>query len=273
MRKFDFWMSLGNLYDLHPASELSGLEMIDKLRKIVSEGFKGVNGTLKEMAPELFRSLKLDYSCTIVFDQLYTGLDQIERAVDLGVSSITVLLGDGFNTDTEIGTWMEAILQLSKTHDTPVLFEIHRGTVTQDSFRTLHFLKKHSEIRFTADFSHWYTGLLLGNGFNRKVGFLSKIFEHTDCVHGRFASNSCIQQPIEELSKENIRHFKELWLAVLHHSTHKGQSIPFVIELLSHKIGYCRKIHVGQESMDSMNRWDEALKIKRLIEKWSRQKS
>ncbi len=67
----------------------------------------------------------------------------------------------GFETPAEASALVEATLQSSAGHAVPVLIETHRATLFQDPARALALVGEFPELRFTADLSHWYTGVEL----------------------------------------------------------------------------------------------------------------
>jgi hypothetical protein len=268
LKNIAYWISLGTLNDLKNDSCLHNKNQVEKLEIVKSSGFIGVAGINSEIDSKLFQSLGLNYASACVFSNQKEGLQSLKEAANLGVSSITIHLGNGLNSDTEIYNWLEAIFSFSQESKIPVLFETHRNTVFQDIYRTIQLLKKYPKIRLVADFSHWYTGLLLGQGFEEKIKAMDLIFRRTVSIHGRISNDSCIQPALHLVESKYKTHFRTLWQNVLEKSQSNNQEIPIVMELLSHKIGYDSGIVINDKTEDSTDRWKDTLQLKSWIENW-----
>ncbi len=265
-KKMEFWMSLGNLSGLHPDSALYDKSLTTKLEALLEHQFVGVSGVTSEMEVELFNSFGLKYGITVPFPSRIDGEKAVKEALEKSPESLTIHLGDGTNSTEELDDWLEWLLP--KSNDIPMYLEIHRSTATQDIYRTISLAKLYPEIRFVADFSHWYTGLLLGQNFEKKVSFMDPVFERCDVIHGRVANDGCIQPPLNDVRINAFYHFKTLWKSVLDKSSSET-NIPFVIELLGHELGYDPGVRQASGIMvDSTDRWKDALKLKDMVTEW-----
>ena len=213
--------------------------------------------------------MDLQYASGLAFQNLEDGTLAIQQSVDLGVSSITVQLGNGLESDATIDFWLQKIAEQELRSGIPIYIETHRNTATQDIYRTLRIIERHPEIKLTADFSHWYTGLLLSQVFEEKVKQMQEVFQRTAMVHGRIATDGCIQPPMSRVNAVVDGHYQTLWQNVLDQSQVCNDAIPFVIELLSHEIGYdIGQMDADGKWTDASDRWNEALLIKEKIKHW-----
>lgn len=159
------------------------------------------------------------------------------RGAELGLDSTTVHLGDGLETDAEADRLAAAMLEAAARHGHALHVEIHRATLTQDMRRTLSLVERFPEVRFTADLSHWYTGLEMTYGdFDSKVARLGPVFERVRMIHGRIGDPGCVQVGMSvDPHRPAIEHFQQMWrhccLGFLRGAA-AGDILPFAAELL-----------------------------------------
>ena len=148
---------------------------------------------------------------------------------------------------------VEAVLTASDKHRLPTFIETHRATITQDLWRTVQITKRFPEVRFNADFSHYYCGQELVYGeWQDKLAFMQPIFERTGFMHGRIASPGCMQVPIGDPSRRPVQahgvanyleHFRDLWtraMAGFLRWARPGDVLIFAPELLAGTYYYAR---------------------------------
>ncbi|MDF3127784.1 hypothetical protein P0Y35_01110 [Kiritimatiellaeota bacterium B1221] len=250
--------------------EYPGLSGIHKLQ---ADGFEGLQITHEDPAPHS--------------PLPYCGLDRINKPEEAdailhlhqsrGDQCISVHAGWGMESDREIDLLVEAVLTASAKRQFPVFLETHRSTITQDMWRTVEITKRFPEIRFNADFSHYYCGQEMPYGTIReKFDFMQPIFDRVGFMHGRIASPGHIQAPINETLDgppdfstcpfNYVEHFREMWIRSMRgFKTHAGPGdvLIFAPELLSPTFDYARCDKHGNEECD---RYAQAL----LYMKWAR---
>lgn len=177
--------------------------------------------------------------------------------------SLTLHLGTGFETRDEALALVEAVLKASDHHGVPVLVETHRATLFQDPARTLELLDTFPELRFTADLSHWYTGVELVYGdLDAKLDALQPVFERCRMVHGRISDPGCIQVAVAGADDPapHVEHFRRMWTSVLAGAAASGEldAMPFVVELLPPASGYARTVDRGAGPEEEVDRWMQA---------------
>lgn len=179
-----------------------------------------------------------------------------------GAESLTLHLGTGFETRDEALALVESVLRASDRHGVPVLVETHRATLFQDPARTLELLATFPELRFTADLSHWYTGVELVYGdLDAKLAALQPVFERCRMVHGRISDPGCIQVAVADDDRStHVEHFRAMWASVLAGAAASGEldALPFVVELLPATSGYARTVDRGQGPEEEVDRWTQA---------------
>lgn len=186
--------------------------------------------------------------------------------------SLTLHLGTGFETRDEGLALVESVLKASDRHGLPVLVETHRATLFQDPARTLDLIDTFPELRFTADLSHWYTGVELVYGdLDAKLAALQPVFERCRMVHGRISDPGCIQVAVagEDDSAVHVEHFRRMWTSVLAGACASGELdvVPFVVELLPPASGYARTVDRGDGPEEEVDRWTQADVLWRIFER------
>jgi hypothetical protein len=188
---------------------------------------------------------------------MWSGAGEESRA-----DSLTLHLGTGFETRDQALALVESVLKASDRHGVPVLVETHRATLTQDPARTLELLETFPELRFTADLSHWYTGVELVYGdLDAKLAALQPVFDRCRMVHGRISDPGCIQVAVaDDDSSTHVEHFRRMWTSVLAGAASSGEveTLPFVVELLPAASGYARTIDRGDGPEEEVDRWTQA---------------
>lgn len=274
--KLRVYLNLDNLIDLRADTIWPGFEGADRCRKLLEDGFEGVQVTTNDPVRE-----------DVPFP--FCGLDRVNtpeaaegvvaKHAARGDLCITLHAGWGLEDDDEASRIVEAILSASEKHRLPAFIETHRATMTQDMWRTVQLAKRFPEIRFNADFSHYYCGqeMVYGDWFE-KMAFLEPVFARVGFIHGRIASPGCMQVPIEnDLTArptqahgvvDYLAHFKELWTRAMLgflRAAQPGDFLIFAPELLAGSHYYARKFpdHAGHLREES-DRYAQALLYKQL---------
>lgn len=160
--------------------------------------------------------------------------------VDAGVASTTLHLGTAFDTDAQMDRLADAVLEASAHHAHPVLVETHRATVTQDPWRTLGWVERFPDLRFSLDASHWVVGgeLDYGGGFAERLPMLDQVLRRSPMVQGRIASGGAIQVGVDDPGPWQAQTLA-LWTRAfaLRRADAPDEPITFCPELLPHVIG------------------------------------
>ncbi len=191
--------------------------------------------------------------------------DTLKMAVDFGSPFVDVV-GQVFPLTVEgaipvIRRWIE----MSDEVGMPVHFETHRNCITNDLFATLSMLDAIPEMRLGADLSHYMVDrefkLPLG-AWER--GLLTRCLQRSDSFQGRVASRQQIQLQIDFPQHAKwVDLFKSLWAEGLAdwRSRNATGDVVFLCEL-----GPPEYAITGADGRELSNRWDEALKIKAMVE-------
>lgn len=169
-------------------------------------------------------------------------IDEIARAHrGEGLALTNFHIGTGFETDSEMDALAGALLDAQARHGHTLLVETHRATATQDIWRTLQWIERFPELRFTADLSHWYTGheLTYGGEFEERSSRLAPVMDRVRAFHGRIGNSGGMQTPLNRPG-HYVDHYRRLWTAAcegfLRHAAHKD-TLSFAPELLPMSVG------------------------------------
>lgn len=192
--------------------------------------------------------------------------------VDAGVASTTLHVGTAFDDDDALDRFAGALLEASARRSHMVLVETHRATVTQDAWRTLRWVERFPDLRFSLDASHWVLGgeLDYGGGFSDRLPLFDPVLRRSPMVQGRIASGGAIQVAVDDPGPWQA-HSVALWtraFALRHHEV-PNQSISFCPELLPHVAGdtwfgyapVCRRADAPSGIEETTDRFAEALRL------------
>lgn len=186
-----------------------------------------------------------------------------EEAARDGLECLTLHVGWGHESDREGGALIEAILLAEARSGLPLFVETHRATIFQDSWRSVEWVRRFPDLRFNADWSHWYTGLeFVYGGFANKWAYVRPVAERVGFMHGRIGNPGCIQVdigPLEQAGQRSfVQHFQTMWTDTFELFLRRegaSASFPFAVELLGPEFYYARQLG-GLEETD---RWAQSL--------------
>ncbi|MCZ8165584.1 hypothetical protein [Silanimonas sp.] len=192
--------------------------------------------------------------------------------VDAGVASTTLHVGTAFDEDDTLDRFAGALLEASVRRGHRVLLETHRATVTQDPWRTLRWVERFPDLRFSLDASHWVVGgeLDYGGGFSDRLPLFDPVLRRSPMVQGRIASGGAIQVAVNDPGPWQA-HATALWTRAFALRRHEApnQAIAFCPELLPHVAGdawfgyapVCRRDDAPHGLEETTDRFAEALRL------------
>jgi hypothetical protein len=261
------YINMGNVDTLPAYSVGPQGDAATKLKAIAAAGYSGTQGG--DVA--LSKSLGLGCAGGGRFNlpaEVGPGVAKLKAA---GYECATVHVGWGHESDAEIDALVREIIAVSAGEGFPVYVETHRATITQDTWRTVKLVERNPEVRFNADYSHWYTGLEMRYGdFEARLAFLAPVFERVRFFHGRMGNSSHIQMPLADPTMAPaVAHFREMWtrsLAGFLRSAKAGDYVIFAPELLHPEINYARTfVNAAGQRVEESDRWTEALAYAAII--------
>ncbi len=234
----------------------------DLFASAASAGYEGVQVFLPEqldsaVAAGLARSSGIGTARTI---------DEVDAVMQMwsgtAATTVTLHLGTGFETSAQGHALVEATLRSAAARQVDVLIETHRATLFQDPARALSLVEEFPELRFTADLSHWYTGVELVYGdLDAKLEALGPVFQRCRMIHGRISDPGCIQVAVQaDDPADHVEHFRRMWAAVIAGAATSGELdvLPFVVELLPAIVHYARTVDRGDGPEEEVDRWSQA---------------
>lgn len=245
-----FYLNTDNLHALPPESEWGARRDEAALQKLIADGFEGIqvgSNPLPFTPDDRLRRCGLDR-----INRVGEADDAFRAHVDAGDECITLHVGWGIEDDQEVHALLRDIFRASERHALPCYIETHRATITQDMWRSVQLTKTFPDIRFNADFSHWYCGQEMVYGdFEAKLDFLQPVFERVGFIHARIAAPGMIQAPVESAQgrpslaagANYLEHFKQMWtrtMSAFRANAAPGDTLVFAPELLDASIYYAQ---------------------------------
>ncbi len=261
-------LNLGSIADLPEWSTGPRGDARTVLQAIKAAGYRGVQGGDHRIA----RELGLGYTIGGYIGVPAEAERHAQQAKDLGAEACTLQVGWGHEDDSEIDRLVDAVISASVKHGVPIYIETHRGTITQDTWRTVQIVRRHPEVRFNADLSHWYTGLEMKRGdINGRFDFLEPVFDRVRFIHGRIGNYASVQVDCGDGNgRDFVDHFREMWtrscLGFLR-TAGPGDFISFNPELLPARNHYARTFPDGKGGMrEECDRWEQAMVLTRIAQ-------
>jgi hypothetical protein len=261
-------LNLGSVADLPEWSTGPRGDARTVLAAVKAAGYRGVQGG----DPAIARELGLGYTTGGYIGEPQEADRYGREAREMGAEACTLQVGWGYEDDAQIDRLVEAIIAASAKHGVPIYLETHRGTITQDTWRTVELVKRHPGIRFNGDLSHWYTGLEMKRGdINDRFDRLAPVFERVRFLHGRIGNYACVQVDCGDGSgRDYVDHFREMWtrscLGFLR-SAAPGDFISFNPELLPRKNCYARTFpDASGAQREECDRWEQAQVLTRIAQ-------
>ena len=259
--------NMGNAWEL-PAWSAGPKDTEGALAKVTAikaAGYKGIQGSAEEAV--IARSLGLGATGGGRFNKPEELEPQVVSWKNAGFSAATLHVGWGHEDDATIDALVETVIRLSAQYSIPLYIETHRATITQDYWRTVQFTKRHPDIRFNGDFSHWYSGLEMPYGdITEKFNFMMPVLERVRFIHARCGNSSHIQVPLNDPSMNAaMAHFKDVWTRCMVgflKTASPGDYLSFNPELLPSSINYARLV-TGPDGQlrEESDRWTEARRL------------
>jgi hypothetical protein len=186
------------------------------------------------------------------------------QAKNLGASVATCIVGYGYESNEEMDALCAEIFRVAQGYDLTIYIETHRGSITQDAWRTVQLVHRMPEIRFNGDFSHWFTGQEMAYGdFGLRLKHLEPVLRRVRFLHGRIGDRCCLQVDIGDgREHSSIAYFRQFWITAMHHfleSKEPEQDFWFCPELLGMEFAYARTFPSPEGVLrEESDRWAQA---------------
>ena len=245
-------------------------EVIAAVMRDGYEGFQGPDTAVYQAAGAAWMSYGR-------VDRVAEARELALRLRDGGCAAASIFVGTGLEDEPEALALYEAVLRAVEETGVPMFIETHRATLTQDIWRTVQAVKRLPDLRFSGDFSHWYTGLEMVHGdWEAKVAYAMPVIERTRFLQGRIGTSGQIQVDIgsyeSALRNDDVKHFLQLWrlaMAAFRRDVKPGEHLWFIPELLG-MAGYAMTWHRPDGYLEECgDRYEQASVLCRLAkEAW-----
>ena len=242
----------------------------EAIERVIDAGFEGVQGEPERGAEILSRGLRFAAGGRANTVAEVNAL--VDRSAAASAECLTVHLGWGNEHDAAVDALVAAMLDASARRALPVHVETHRATVVQDLWRTNRLIERIPEVRFNADYSHYYCANEVPyRGFAGFKEQLQPVLERTCFFHGRVSNGQSMQVSIDDAENAgHLENFRALWRSAMSawlRNAGPGDVLPFVPELGPPSSAYA--ITYGDqagERHELSDRWTEMLRLKRIAE-------
>ncbi len=231
-------LCLGTLEGLPPSSIGYRPALRDQLEQVKDAGVEGV------VAWDRWNEVHDAGLIAIGMGRIVTpgeALELAQRHAAAGLEFTTLHVGTGFESDDEMARLADAVLSASVQSGHAFHVETHRGTMTQDIYRTLQLVDRFPDLAITLDFSHWYTGheMTYGGEFEARLQRLTPVFKNVRSFQLRIGDTGRIQRPLAPEAayvQDHLRAFS-LCIETLAQCGHRPAHISVAPELLAAKMG------------------------------------
>jgi hypothetical protein len=185
------------------ACNRDGASIERSLSERCSEGFEYLEVSVRTNRDKDTDTLLRRFPLRLIAQASATSRKQIPycftRARDLGAVALNLHLGHAYMSGQDAAELIEEAGRQSKKCEVPFLIETHRGTLTQDLFRTAQIVTSVPDIAITLDISHFIVaGEILGGSKDLFLTHIEPLLGCTALIHGRISNGQCIQVSTRE---------------------------------------------------------------------------
>ena len=240
----------------------------EKVRRVKEAGFVGWEmDTGLDFEPqvlELLAQYELDLGMGCAPRTFPAMQRDIESAKKAGAKYLIPIAMSAYLSDEETFTYVRDSMQVAADHGIPLLWETHRGSVTQSPYRLLRLLEKIPQMRFCADLSHWAVVDSLGSSAERMIERWEPILDHFDAIQCRISTGSQVQVDVGDGSGKLGQEWMKLWAEIMRRWLKRAQ--PGDIFPVAPELGPPSYSIVGLDGKEISDRWEQSLVMKKLTE-------
>jgi sugar phosphate isomerase/epimerase len=252
--------SLWGLEGLHdpPASGISAVKAAGY--HTLEVGFIHLKDELVEQVRAAGLRLIVQRHCMTV-EELVPALDAAKRH---GVMLVNAHVGTPHLSTAEAADLAKGMIEAANSRGVRLLFETHRGRITQDLFRTLELLKAVPAMRLTLDVSHYIVCEEKPGPVAELMPLLRQLFDRVDMMHGRVSNGEQIQVDVGDGTGELPQRFKSFWCEAMR--AWRLRSAPGSALVFTPELGPPSYAITDLDSREFSDRWEQSLVIRRLAE-------
>lgn len=225
-----------------------------------SEGMLDRPGVLDQIRAEAFRLVLQCYPGSV--EELKPSL---ERARELGAVLVNAHAASPHMEEGEAVTMLDRMYDAAEEIGVRLLFETHRGRVTQDLFRTARLCRMVERLRLNLDVSHFVLAEERPGPTPDLAPLLDVILDRTEMLHGRISNGQQIQVDAGDGTGDLARRYVKFWAEAMRRwrlRNRAGSTFVFTPELGPPDYAI-RHPATGAELSD---RWEQAMTIRALAE-------
>ncbi|QMV41167.1 sugar phosphate isomerase/epimerase family protein [Cohnella cholangitidis] len=213
----------------------------ERFHRIAEAGFDGINGFLP--SPEeadtwrnLLDRYGLSFSVNAYPKSAEDMISFLDKAQTFGnISFINAQVMTPFLIGSGAEKLIAEMTALSRDAGIPIYIETHRGTITQDLLRTVHYVERIDDLRLSIDFSHYVLAGEMLNVTEEAEALLQKLLTRTSSIHARVSNGEQIQVDVGVRGEHPMmRHFERWWKSGMTHwlnDVEHDKPFPFICEL------------------------------------------
>ena len=243
----------------------------EKILRVKEAGFEGIETEEildnEQQIVELVRKHGLDLG--MGSSKILQSVEEVRRGLEIckrtGAKYYIIVAGSAFMNDDKMVTFARDSIRASVDVGVPLLFETHRHSLTESSYRVLRLVDRVPEIRFCADLSHYVVSGSLGGGSAAEwVQLWGPILDRCYSFQCRISNGEQVQVDVGDGKSKLAQKWVDLWTEILRRwlkQARPGDMFPVTSEL--GPPGYSIVDLHGAEISD---RWQQALVMKQLTE-------
>ena len=243
----------------------------EKVRRVKEAGFVGWEmDTGLDFEPqvlELLAKYKLDLGMGCAPRTFPAMRKDIESAKKAGAKYLVPVAGNpvgAYMSDEEMFAYVRDSMQVAADNDMPLLWETHRGSLTQSPYRLLRLLEKIPQMHFCADLSHWAVVDSLGSSAERMIQAWEPVLDHFDAIQCRISTGSQVQVDVGDGSSKLAQEWMKLWAEIMRRWLKRAQPGEFFP--VAPELGPPSYSIVGLDGKEISDRWEQSLVMKKLTE-------
>jgi hypothetical protein len=245
--------------------------MEEKLLRIKEAGFEGIETEEvldnEQQVVELVRKHGLDLG--MGSSKILQSVEEVRRGLEIckrtGAKYYIIVAGSAFMSDEEMDAFARDSIRASADAGIPLLFETHRHSLTESSYRVRKLVDRVPEIRFCADLSHYVvSGSLGGSPSEEWCQFWGPILDRCYSFQCRISNGEQVQVDVGDGNSKLAQKWVELWSEILRRWLKKAQ--PEDMFPVTSELGPPNYSIVDLKGAEISDRWQQSLVMKRLTE-------
>jgi sugar phosphate isomerase/epimerase len=181
-----------------------------------------------------------------------------------GALLVNVHAGNPHLSHEECVALVNGMIDAAEEHGMRLLFETHRGRITQDLYRTLRLVEAVPRMRLTMDVSHYILCEEQPGPTEQLMPYLRPLFDRVEMMHGRVCSGEQIQVDIGDGSGELAQLYKSFWTEVMR--AWRKRSAPGSVFVFTPELGPPAYAITDSAGKEISTRWEQSKVIRQLGE-------